>query len=194
MNTPFRYDFVGSFLRPLSLKEARKQFEAGTISKQELVKVEDACIEDLIAKQKTAGYHVITDGEFRRATWHLDFFWEFNGVGHTKTKTGLPFHGEAAMIDDTYLTGKISYNNNHSFLRHFEFVNQFEDENTVAKLTIPAPAQFLEQMIMPFAWENTSKYYDTQKQVAEDIVKGYRAFIKDIYAAGCRNLQLDDCS
>lgn len=74
MNTPFRYDFVGSFLRPLSLKEARKQFEAGTISKQELVKVEDACIEDLIAKQKTAGYHVITDGEFRRATWHLDFF------------------------------------------------------------------------------------------------------------------------
>ena len=62
MNTPFRYDFVGSFLRPLSLKEARKQFEAGTISKQELVKVEDACIEDLIAKQKTAGYHVITDG------------------------------------------------------------------------------------------------------------------------------------
>ena len=67
------------------------------------------------------------------------------------------------MIDDTYLTGKISYNNNHSFLRHFEFVNQFEDENTVAKLTIPAPAQFLEQMIMPFAWENTSKYYDTQK-------------------------------
>ena len=194
MNTPFRYDFVGSFLRPLSLKEARKQFEAGTISKQELVKVEDACIEDLIAKQKTAGYHVITDGEFRRATWHLDFFWEFNGVGHTKTKTGLPFHGEAAMIDDTYLTGKISYNNNHSFLRHFEFVNQFEDENTVAKLTIPAPAQFLEQMIMPFAWENTSKYYDTQKQVAEDIVKGYREFIKDIYAAGCRNLQLDDCT
>ena len=194
MNTPFRYDFVGSFLRPLSLKEARKQFEAGTISKQELVKVEDACIEDLIAKQKTAGYHVITDGEFRRATWHLDFFWEFNGVGHTKTKTGLPFHGEAAMIDDTYLTGKISYNNNHSFLRHFEFVKQFEDENTVAKLTIPAPAQFLEQMIMPFAWENTSKYYDTQKQVAEDIVKGYRAFIKDIYAAGCRNLQLDDCT
>ena len=52
MNTPFRYDFVGSFLRPLSLKEARKQFEAGTISKQELVKVEDACIEDLIEKQQ----------------------------------------------------------------------------------------------------------------------------------------------
>ena len=68
MNTPFRYDFVGSFLRPLSLKEARKQFEAGTISKQELVKVEDACIEDLIAKQKTAGYHVITDGEFGSST------------------------------------------------------------------------------------------------------------------------------
>ena len=58
MKTPFRYDFVGSFLRPLSLKEARKQFEAGTISKEELTKVEDACIEDLVAKQKAAGLYV----------------------------------------------------------------------------------------------------------------------------------------
>ena len=194
MKTPFRYDFVGSFLRPLSLKEARKQFEAGTISKEELTKVEDACIEDLIAKQKAAGYHVITDGEFRRATWHLDFMWEFEGVGHSKTKTGLPFHGEAAMIDDTYLTGKVSYKSGHAFVQHFAFVKQFEDENTVAKLTIPAPAQFLEQMIMPFAWENTSKYYETPEQVAEDIAQGYRAFIQEVYAAGCRNLQLDDCS
>ena len=194
MNTPFRYDFVGSFLRPLSLKEARKQFEAGTISKQELVKVEDACIEDLIAKQKTAGYHVITDGEFRRATWHLDFFWEFNGVGHTKTKTGLPFHGEAAMIDDTYLTGKISYNNNHSFLRHFEFVKQFEDENTVAKQTIPAPAQFLEQFIMPMNAESTYQIYDSEEELVADIVAGYKQVIRALYDAGCRNLQLDDCT
>ena len=194
MNTPFRYDFVGSFLRPLSLKEARKQFEAGTISKQELVKVEDACIEDLIAKQKTAGYHVITDGEFRRATWHLDFFWEFNGVGHTKTKTGLPFHGEAAMIDDTYLTGKISYNNNHSFLRHFEFVNQFEDENTVAKYTIPAPAQMYQQLIVPANYESTRKFYATDEELIQDIGTVYQNVIKQFYDAGCRNLQLDDCT
>ena len=67
---------------------------------------------------------MITDGEFRRATWHLDFMWEFEGVGHSKTKTGLPFHGEAAMIDDTYLTGKVSYKSGHAFIHHFAFVKQ----------------------------------------------------------------------
>lgn len=60
-------------------------------------------------------------------------------VGHCKTETGLPFHGEDAMIDDTYLTGKVVYKT-HPFIEHFKFVQQFEDENTVAKLTIPAPA------------------------------------------------------
>ena len=78
---------------------------------------------------------MITDGEFRRATWHLDFMWGFTGVGHEPTKTGLPFHGEAAMIDDTYLTGKISVDQ-HPFVEHFKFVKALEDENTVAKQTI----------------------------------------------------------
>ena len=194
MKTPFRYDFVGSFLRPLSLKEARKQFEAGTISKEELTKVEDACIEDLIAKQKAAGYHVITDGEFRRATWHLDFMWEFEGVGHSKTKTGLPFHGEAAMIDDTYLVGKIGLSKEHPFVEHFRFVKALEDENTVAKQTMPAPAQFLAQFTMPFNRETTDQVYRKEEELVEDIVKGYGKVIDDLYAAGCRNIQLDDCT
>lgn len=192
--TPFRYDHVGSFLRPEYLKKARAQYEAGEITKEELTKVEDEAITDLIGKEKELGYHVITDGEFRRATWHLDFMWAFDGVGHCKTKQGLPFHGEAAMIDDTYLTGKVSLQGTHPFVRHFEFVKQFEDENTVAKLTIPAPAQFLEQMILPFAWENSKKYYDTKEELAQDIANGYKKFIQDVYAAGCRNLQFDDCS
>ena len=79
-NTPFRYDYVGSFLRPETLKRARRDFEEGKISKEELTKVEDAAILDLVEKQKKAGYHVITDGEFRRVTWHLDFMWGFNGA------------------------------------------------------------------------------------------------------------------
>lgn len=191
--TPFRYDFVGSFLRPESLKEARAAYEEGRISREELTKTEDECIRDLVTKQKAAGYHVITDGEFRRATWHLDFMWGFEGVGHSKTQTGLPFHGEAAMIDDTYLTGKVAYKK-HPFIEHFKFVKALEDENTVAKLTIPAPAQFIEQMIMPFAWENSKKFYETTEELAEDIAKGYQQFIQDVYEAGCRNLQFDDCS
>ena len=102
--TPFRFDYVGSFLRPAALKEARQEFSEHAISREALKDVEDTCIRELVAKQKAAGYHVITDGEFRRATWHLDFMWGFDGVGHSATKTGLPFHDEAAMIDDTYLT------------------------------------------------------------------------------------------
>ena len=193
-NTPFRYDYVGSFLRPEALKEARSKYEAGTITKEELTSVEDQEIRALVEKQKAAGYKVLTDGEFRRSTWHLDFMWGFDGVGHSKTETGLPFHGEAAMIDDTYLTGKVAVTGEHPFVEHFRFVKALEDENTVAKQTIPAPAQFLEQMIMPFAMPNTSKYYEDTEELLQDIAEGYRKVIKDLYAAGCRNLQLDDCS
>ncbi|MDO4295854.1 MAG: 5-methyltetrahydropteroyltriglutamate--homocysteine S-methyltransferase [bacterium] len=190
---PYRYDFVGSFLRPECLKKARAEFEAGKISAEQLKEVEDRAILDLVEKQKKAGFSVITDGEFRRATWHLDFMWGFEGVGHSKTKTGLPFHGEAAMIDDTYLTGKISVKQ-HPFVEHFKFVKALEDEHTVAKQTIPAPAQFLEQMIMPFAAENTSKYYEDTEELVRDIAEAYKKVIADLYEAGCRNLQLDDCS
>ncbi len=194
MQTPFRFDYVGSFLRPERLKQARKDFEEGKLSKEDLTKVENEEITHLVSKQKELGYHVITDGEFRRQAWHLDFMWGFDGVKHEKTKTGLPFHGEAAMIDDTYLSGKLGYNHKHPFIDHFKFVQQFEDDNTVAKLTIPAPAQFLEQLIMPFARKNTMTYYESDEEVVEDLVNCYNLFIKDLYEAGCRNLQLDDCS
>ena len=83
LKTPFRYDYVGSFLRPEELKKARRQFDEGTIGYEELKAVEDKAITELIHKVKSLGYHVITDGEFRRATWHLDFMWGFDGVGHT---------------------------------------------------------------------------------------------------------------
>ena len=194
LHTPFRYDFVGSFLRPEKLKKARKQFDDGEIGYEELKKVEDESITDLITKVKELGYHVITDGEFRRATWHLDFMWGFDGVGHTPTKTGLPFHGEDAMVDDTYLVGKVGIKGEHPFVEHFKFVKQFEDENTVAKQTMPSPAQFLAQFTMPFNREHTLKYYATDKELAEDIVKAYGKVINDLYEAGCRNIQLDDCT
>lgn len=192
-NTPFRYDYVGSFLRPAGLKQARADFQNGKIGADELKAAEDQAIRELVAKQQSAGYHVITDGEFRRATWHLDFMWGFHGVGHSRTEKGLPFHGENAMLDDTYLTGEVSVDS-HPFVEHFRFVKALEDENTVAKLTIPAPAQFLEQMVMPFAMENTSKYYPNIEKLVEDLAAGYRKVIDDVYAAGCRNLQFDDCS
>ena len=194
LRAPFRYDYVGSFLRPARLKEARADYEAGGISAQELRAVEDACIVDLVARQKAAGYHVITDGEFRRSTWHLDFMWGFEGVGHKKTETGLPFHGEAAMIDDTFLTGKVRLVGEHPFVSHFRFVKALEDENTVAKQTIPSPAQMFAQFWMPFNRPSTIGHYDCAQELAADIAAAYIATLRQLHEAGCRIVQFDDCT
>ena len=194
VQTPFRYDYVGSFLRPERLKKARKQFDEGKIQYEELKAVEDEAITDLINKVKELGYHVITDGEFRRATWHLDFMWGFDGIGHTPTKTGLPFHGEAAMIDDTYLVGKVGISKEHPFVEHFKFIKKFEDDHTVAKQTMPSPAQVLAQFTMPFNRTETEKYYSSDQELVNDIVSVYGKVINDLYAVGCRNIQFDDCT
>lgn len=192
-NTPFRYDFVGSFLRPQELKDAKAKFEKGLISKEELDKVTDKAVTDIVQKQKTAGFHVITDGEFRRTFWHLDFMWGFEGVAHEKTGGGVQFNDELAVLDDTYLVGKVKAKA-HSFVEHFKFLKQFEDENTVAKYTIPAPAQFYQQMIVPQNYQNTRKFYATNEELIQDIAIAYRDVIRQFYDAGCRNLQLDDCT
>ena len=194
LKTPFRYDFVGSFLRPERLKEARRAFDNGDIGYDELKKIEDETITELVSKLKELGYHVITDGEFRRATWYLDFMWALDGVGHKPTKTGLPFHGEDAIVDDTYLVGKLKLSGEHPFVDHFRFVKQFEDENTVAKQTIPSPAQFLAQFLFPFNLESTFAQYESEEAFIDDVVEVYNEFIRQLYDAGCRNLQLDDCT
>lgn len=192
-NAPFKYDIVGSFLRPEELKQARSEFAEGKINGAELKSIEDKAIIDLIEKQKAVGLQVITDGEFRRSSWHLDFMWAFNGVGHAKTKTGIPFHGEPALIDDTFLTSKLSVEN-HPFVEHFKFVKQYEDEGRVARQTIPAPAQFLFQMITAGNQEITKAIYENEEDLIQDIAEGYKKVIKELYEAGCRNIQFDDCT
>lgn len=193
LTTPFRYDYVGSFLRPEKLKKARVDFEAGKITREQLKEVEDACILELVAKIKELGYHVITDGEFRRATWHLDFMWGFDGIEHKKTVDGnTTFDGEAAMIDDTFMVGKISVKN-HPFVDHFKFVKALEDENTIAKQTVPSPAQFYAYFTGAELLDTTLEIYGTEEAFAEDVIRAYGEFIEEIYAAGCRNLQFDDC-
>ncbi len=191
--TPFRYDYVGSFLRPESVKEAKKQFEEGKISKDQLDTVINDAIRDVVAKQKAAGYHVITDGEFRRTYWHLDFMWGFEGVAHKQSGSGVPFHAELAAVEDTYLVGKVKAKA-HPFVEYFKFLKQFEDENTVAKYTIPAPAQMFQQMIIPLNLESTRKFYPTNEELIHDIGVAYQDVIRQFYEAGCRNLQFDDCT
>lgn len=193
LKTPFRYDFVGSFLRPEKLKEAKAEYKEGKISKEEYDKIVNDEITKLVAKQKELGFHVITDGEFRRTFWHLDFMWGFEGVEHRNTGNGVKFNAELAVLDDTYLVGKINAKQ-HPFVEYFKFLKQFEDENTVAKYTIPAPAQTFQQMIVPANFENTRKYYNNNEELIQDIGAAYREVIKQFYDAGCRNLQLDDCT
>jgi methionine synthase II (cobalamin-independent) len=190
--TPCRYNFVGSFLRPAKLKEARALFKEGKISQEELNAITDDAVRDVVAKQKAAGFHVITDGEFRRAYWHLDFMWGFEGVAH-KAGGGVEFHGEVAELDDTWLVSKLKAKT-HPFVEYFRFLKQFEDDETVAKYTIPAPAQMYQQFIIPQNLETTRQIYATDDELIADIAAAYREVIAQFYAAGCRNLQFDDCT
>ncbi|SDB15206.1 Methionine synthase II (cobalamin-independent) [Pseudobutyrivibrio sp. YE44] len=193
ITTPYRYDFVGSFLRPQRLKDAKADFADGKINQAEFDAIVNEEITKVVNKQKELGYHVITDGEFRRTFWHLDFMWGFDGVEHKATGNGVAFNGELAVLDDTYLVGKIKAKA-HPFVEYFKFLKQFEDKNTVAKYTIPAPAQTFQQMIVPQNYENTKKYYANNEELINDIANAYQDVIKQFYEAGCRNLQFDDCT
>lgn len=190
---PFRFDIVGSFLRPVEIKKARALHAEGKISEEDLRKVEDQEIEKLILKQKEAGLSVITDGELRRSYWHLDFMWGLNGVEHVELDHGYFFHGEETTHGSIKLTGKIS-GENHPFVEDFKFVKSFEDENTVARQTIPAPAQLLAELYREKNGEQTDSIYPDQEELIQDIAAAYRTVIRDLYEAGCRNIQFDDCT
>ena len=97
-NAPYRADIVGSFLRPAELKEGRQKFVEGKIDVSALKAVEDRLITDLITKQKAHGLKVITDGEFRRSYWHLDFMWGLNGIEEIEFDHGYQFHGEEIHV------------------------------------------------------------------------------------------------
>lgn len=96
IQTPYRYDFDGSFLRPQALKEAKNAYQNGELPKEEFDKIVDEEVSKVVAKQKELGFHVITDGEFRRSFWHLDFMWGFDGVAHENTGNGVKFDAELA--------------------------------------------------------------------------------------------------
>ena len=195
-NAPFRADVVGSFLRPDVLKQARADFAAGVIDAGALRAVEDEAIRDLVDKQKAAGLHVITDGEFRRSYWHLDFMWGLQGIERRTSRTGYQFHDEETTADTAVVTGKIS-GENHPFVEHFKFVKALEEEGQVARQTIPAPAQTYSEVVLDRCdgqQESLRAVYPTDEELIADIAAAYRTVLADLYAAGCRNVQFDDCT
>ena len=195
-NAPFRADVVGSFLRPDALKQARADFAAGVIDAGALRAVEDEAIRDLVAKQKAAGLHVITDGEFRRSYWHLDFMWGLRGIERRTSRTGYQFHDEETTADTAVVTGKIS-GENHPFVEHFKFVKALEEKGQVARQTIPAPAQTYSEVILDRCdgqQESLRAVDPSDEELIADIAAAYRTVLADLYAAGCRNVQFDDCT
>lgn len=190
---PFRADIVGSFLRPEYLKTARANYKEGVITEDQLIAIEDKAIVDLIAKQKEIGLKVITDGEFRRSWWHLDFMWGLNGIHKIEVEQGYKFQEETTRAESAVVYGKIS-GENHPFVEHFKFVKALEDEHVVARQTLPAPAQLLAELQRGDNLATTRKYYNNDEALIEDIAAAYRTVLKELYHVGCRSVQLDDCT
>ena len=195
-NAPFRCDIVGSFLRPDVLKQARADFNAGVIDAAQLKTVEDIAIRDLVTKQKTAGLKVVTDGEFRRSYWHLDFMWGLGGIERRTSREGYRFHDEETTADTAVVVGPIS-GENHPFVEHFKFVQALAGDDHVARQTIPAPIQTFSEVTLDRCdgqQESLRSVYPTDEALFDAIAAAYRTVIADLYAAGCRNIQFDDCT
>lgn len=191
--TPFRYDIVGSFLRPSALKDARLKYQNGEITTEQLNEVENAEIVKLVQKQKEVGLQAVTDGEFRRSWWHLDFFWGLDGVERTIIEEGYRFNGATSRPETARLSGKMSYSS-HPFVAHYAFLKEAAGEDVVARQSIPAAAQFLFELDRADNKESTQAIYPNRQELLSDIAGAYKASILAFYEAGCRSIQIDDCT
>lgn len=191
--SPFRYDIVGSFLRPENLKQARKDFIEEKISKEELTVAEDAAIKELIQKQVDAGLKVVTDGEYRRSWWHFDFMWGLQGVEREYNESGNKFTAMNTRSETARIRGKIS-GKNHPFVDHYKFLIANTPEGIEARQTVPAPAQLVQESLRKSNLDFTKAIYPEMDELVEDLAAAYRTVIQDLYNAGCRTVQFDDCT
>ena len=183
----FSADVVGSLLRPAALKEARLKFQAGEIDAAQLRQVEDNEIRHVVAKQRELGLKVVTDGEFRRAWWHFDFFEGLDGVEPYEADQGIQFNGVQTKARSIKVTGKLGFSN-HPMLEDFRFLNSIAGD-AVAKMTIPSPS------VLHFRGGRKAISHEVYPDLAvyfDDLAQTYRDAIKAFYDAGCRYLQLDD--
>ena len=188
---PLKADHVGSFLRTEPIKEARKAFANGEIDQAALTAIEDQEITKLVQKEIEVGLKAITDGEFRRAWWHLDFLAGLEGVELFETEYVSNFKGAKTKNNAIKVTGKVDFDQ-HYMLGHFKFlkeaVEQYGDGTQVAKFSIPSPNMLATRM-------QGDEYYNGDKEALfNDTVVAYQKAIQAFYDAGCRYLQLDDTS
>ena len=184
---PYRADHVGSLLRPAELAEARLKAKRGEMGTEELRAIQDKHIREAVAKQESVGMQVVTDGEFRRDFWHIDFIDGFDGVELAKGDA----YGDAKFKNSDeqppFMTvqGKIR-RTKPSMLEHFKFLKSVAKKTP--KFTLPSPAMLHARGDRA----SMKKIYPDMDEFWADLTRAYREEIADLYKAGCRYLQIDD--
>jgi 5-methyltetrahydropteroyltriglutamate--homocysteine methyltransferase len=178
---PFRADHVGSLVRPRRLIEARARRAAGGLDAAELRAVEDACVREAVARQEAVGLEVITDGEFRRTFFHVDFLRQLAGV--SVGEGAEPLGGKPPPVR---VTGRVRHEHAIAGADH-DFLAACTER--VAKVCVPAPTMLHFRGGRPAISEDV--YPDLDEFYAE-LASAYAAEVRDLAARGCRYLQLDD--
>jgi 5-methyltetrahydropteroyltriglutamate--homocysteine methyltransferase len=192
---PFRADHVGSLLRPPELLEARARYKAGEIDSDALREREDDAILDVIGLQREAGLRTVTDGEFRRTSWHMDFIYSLGGIRQVEGESiHVHFRDEQGEYDYAppamHVAEKVTLPTT-IFADAFSFLRDNAHSGQTPKLTIPSPS------MVHYRGGNSSIDHDVYPQLDsfwEDLTAAYRAELQGVYELGCRYLQLDDTS
>ena len=191
---PFRADHVGSLLRPARLMEARAQRAAGEITEAALREVEDEAIIDVIAMQRDAGLQSATDGEFRRAAWHMDFIYQLGGISQADEKLHVQFFNDRGTLDFAPAALRINDRvrlGETIFADHFLFLKDNVGEGITPKLTIPSPSMVHYRGGRAAIDESV---YPEMAGFWDDLTAAYAEEVRRLGDLGCTYLQLDDTS
>jgi 5-methyltetrahydropteroyltriglutamate--homocysteine methyltransferase len=190
---PFRADHVGSLLRPQRLLTARDEFAAGIIDAGQLEEVEDEAIQTVVALQEDIGLQAATDGEFRRASWHMDFIYRLGGISQAPGNLAVKFQGPAGTIEFTpaalAVDGRIRIEQT-IFERDFRYL-QSVARTALPKLTIPSP-NMVHYRGGPASLD--PGVYPDIEEFWSDLAAAYADEVTRLAGLGCRYLQLDDTS
>jgi 5-methyltetrahydropteroyltriglutamate--homocysteine methyltransferase len=190
---PFRADHVGSLVRPPELVQARADYTAGKKTAGELHAVEDSAIRDAVKLQQDVGLQCVTDGEFRRTMWHIDFYKGIGGFTPSGATNQVPFHnkgGEVPLtVEDVRVTGKLRLDK-IVFADDFKYLQSAAD-GAMPKLTIPSPSVLHRRMASSFVDKDVYADMDT---FWEDLSDAYRQEVVGLGKLGCTYLQIDDTS
>ena len=190
---PFRADHVGSLLRPPELLAARADFAAGTIGAEHLRAVEDAAIAQAVTMQADAGLRSATDGEFRRASWHMDFIYQLGGIEKAPGNLAVKFRNSAGSLEFTpaalHVGSRIRLDQT-IFADHFRYLQSAVGAAT-PKLTIPSP-NMVHYRGGPASIDHD--VYPDMEEFWSDLSAAYADEVQRLAAAGCTYLQLDDTS